>query len=794
MNPDSPAHFPSAQPVWIADLEREKNITAGFCADVHWDGKAGVALRVAASSLYRATVNGHFAGYGPARAPHGYLRVDEWGIGRLLVPGANRIAIEVVGYNLNSFYQLDQPSCLQAEVVAGDGSTLAATADRGAPFIARVLPGRVRKVQRLSPQRCFAEVYRLTPDYDQWRVAADASRPAKLSVQPTWKLLPRRVPLPRFKKVSPLRCVAQGKVTRGARPQEHWRPWNEEGFERHGGWHEAELEEKLSDFIQTLAFIKQEPRERSLLANSQTTIGADGFTMLDFGANYTGFIHLHFRCENPVRLLLRFDEVLTDGDIKRFREGNINAVCYDLEAGDYELETIEPYTLRYLKLIVLGGPGQVNCFLREYANDDVWDAAFQCDDERINSIFAAARQTYRQNALDTFMDCPSRERGGYLADSFFAARAEAIFSGASTIESNFFENYSLPDTFAPLPTGMIPMCYPADHPRARFIPNWALWFILQLEEYSARSGGQEVVDALASRVRGILEYLQRFENEHELLESLPGWVFVDWSRANEFVEDVSFATNMLYAAALSAATRLYGCEAWEEKSIRIREAIRSLSYNGRFFADHALHLNGRLQVAPNCTEACQYYAFYFDIATPQSHPTLWLTLRDEFGPQRSATGAYPEIHPSNAFLGMLLRFEVLSRYAEVQRLTQEIPLYLSHMAETTGTLWEYFDARASCNHGFQAHIAHVLFRDLLGLHAIDRPNREVTVRFTDAPLRSCRGRTMTGAGPIELEWRKTENRLLYRLAVPDGYQVTVENETGLKLCPWERSTSCKQTL
>ena len=30
---------------------------------------------------------------------------------------------------------------------------------------------------------------------------------------------------------------------------------------------------------------------------------------------------------------------------------------------------------------------------------------------------------------------------------------------------------------------MLPMCYPADHYDGNFIPNWAMWFVLELEEY-----------------------------------------------------------------------------------------------------------------------------------------------------------------------------------------------------------------------------------------------------------------------------------------------------------------------
>ena len=38
----------------------------------------GTTLRVTGSSAYRIRLNGGYVGYGPARGPKGYFRVDEW--------------------------------------------------------------------------------------------------------------------------------------------------------------------------------------------------------------------------------------------------------------------------------------------------------------------------------------------------------------------------------------------------------------------------------------------------------------------------------------------------------------------------------------------------------------------------------------------------------------------------------------------------------------------------------------------------------------------------------------------
>jgi len=121
--------FRSARPVWPKGRATEMNLLVGFRATVAPPAKGTVVLRVAASTLYRARVNGRFLAHGPARGPHGYYRVDQWDLTGALGEANNVVSLEVAGYNANSYYLLDQPSFLQAEIVTGD-KVLASTAGR----------------------------------------------------------------------------------------------------------------------------------------------------------------------------------------------------------------------------------------------------------------------------------------------------------------------------------------------------------------------------------------------------------------------------------------------------------------------------------------------------------------------------------------------------------------------------------------------------------------------------------------------------------------------------------------
>jgi len=80
---------------------------------------------------------------------------------------------------------------------------------------------------------------------------------------------------------------------------------------------------------------------------------------------------------------------------------------------------------------------------------------------------------------------------------------------------------------------------------------------LQLEDYLARSGDRQLVDDLRARLLKVFDYFRPFQNADGLLHDLKGWVFVEWSKSNEYVQPLNYPTNMLYAASLAAAGRLY---------------------------------------------------------------------------------------------------------------------------------------------------------------------------------------------------------------------------------------------
>lgn len=706
--------FVKAKPIWSKDLTEEKNITLGLYKKINYE-KGKAVLKIAVSGFYKLFLNGEFLYFGPARCAHGYYRVDE--IELPLKKGENHIAIEAVNYYVNSFYSLMQKGFIEAELTV-DGEVSAATgAADGKAFELLQLNERIRKVQRYSFQRPFAEAYNLSEDYCCWRVGERGSNisDAQPIITESKRLLPRNIPLNEFTEIFPDRRVGMGTVKTGVKPEKYRKDRSliyikDPARGNLEGYFEDELKVHLSDEAQEMPAVTLNTESANY--GRKTHLKSNEFEILSFPCAKSGFITADINCLSEATLYFLFDEILTEnGDIDPLRFDCCNVIKINLKKGKYRFMSAEPYGLKYIKLLCLGGETEIN-------NLSITEAVcpvpitfdFKCEDEKLNKIIAAAEESFIQNSFDIFTDCPTRERAGWLCDSFFLGRAERTFTGKNSIEHNFLENFLLPEDFDNIPEGMLPMCYPADVDAGGFIPNWAMWFILELKDYKERTGNAEFVALFKNRVYRLLNWFKQYENVDGLLEKLPGWVFVEWSKANDFVQDVNFPTNMLYSLTLCAAGELFGDEELKQKAEKLKITVRERSFDGEFFRDNEVYEDGGLVATQNRTETCQYYAFFTGVATKELYPELWKTLSTEFGPDRVKKGAYPEIHPSNAFIGNFLRLELLCRNGDYAQLLDEIKGYFLYMAERTGTLWEHKDTYASCNHGFTSYVAELIYK------------------------------------------------------------------------------------
>ena len=685
--------FIASRPVWAKGRQNELNLFLEFLTELPIGSET---VRLTASTAYQLFADGECIAYGPARATDGHFRVDEWN-----VRGTKFIRVLVAGYAACSFQYTFHPSFLNMEVLSSDGSALLATG-RDALFC-REYTAHTQLVDKYSRQRLFTEAY-------------DFTRPVgevlDLEVQPDPIYLPRGVEPFSNAAIDFVRAVTDLDVIRGEfvspRPKEdadgispmHRVEYLAPGYGNHFDIFDSYLYKEIN----SLHFSNPRPATDGKLCTGSARI-------YEFDADRAGQIGLDCTATDETEVYISFDEILYNGDVNPNRCDAANAVKFVLPAGEHRCLTFEPYTFKYLKLSVVRGSVQVKrLYILEQAGAKTLEKKFS--DPQLQRVYDAACNTFRQNAPDIFMDCPSRERAGWLCDSFFTARSEYALTGGCKVETNFFENFWRCSGFrmaSNAPEGFVPMLHPGDTDFIRdYIINWNQWLIIQLEEYAHKRGGKpEIVEGLRELVYGILGGLARLENEYGLIEDMPGWVFVEWSRANDadVVCGVNFPTNMLYCGAMEAAGRTYSDAALLDKAAKLREVIRAMAFNGTYFVDNAVREDGKLVLTKTTTEVCQYYAFYFGIATKELHPGLWDTFLHAFGPKRKDVNACPDVPFANAFIGNYLRLDILMREGLYTQLLDEIAGYFDFMARRTSSLWEHDSSTASCCHGFASHAA-----------------------------------------------------------------------------------------
>lgn len=721
--------FRRALPVWQFDKTIEKNYSLLFTTRL--GPRAHALLRIAGHTCFWIRVNGQPLAFGPARAPHGFYRVEEHPLDGLLNENINVVTIIVAGYNVNSYAYVEGLPFLCCEIVDGM-ETLAATGCRGLEFDAVPYSQRVQKVQRYSFQRPFVECYRLGPDYDDaatcptWREVSYALAP----VNPG-RFIRRTVPYPTYEWAPAVQTLERGHITgeildAAAAKSHHDAPVPGLASDKKGNAPAADraiagIGETLQGFpveeleeltVETAAACRPDHAERCCLPGTDADLDAGGYITCRLPKNLTGFVELTAVAEEDLTLVLTFDEVLGEEGINFFRMSCSNVIVWHLKGGcSYQLRSFEPYTMQYMSLFALGGAVQLRGLgLRRYDFPPLLLMKKRdMPTPQLQTIYDAAVESFRQNTLDIFMDCPSRERAGWLCDSFFTARVEKALTGRNLVERTFLENFLLPPVFYDIPEGMLPMCYPADHNDHNFIPNWAMWFVLELEEYLQRTRDNILVAVAKERVYALLDYFAQFENADGLLEKLDGWVFVEWSRSNQLVQDINYPTNMLYARMKEAVAALYGDQKAAKEAAALKETIRRQAYMGNFFCDNAVYgPDGKAHLSKEATECCQYYAFFTGVADPKRYPALWHTLVHDFGPARKQHNKYPQVAFANAFIGNYLRLEMLYNAGLHDQVLQEIEGYFLYMAEKTGTLWENDGDYASCDHGFASHVIYWL--------------------------------------------------------------------------------------
>ncbi len=702
---------------YLQSIEKTMN---GSLLYLHDLPEEAAFLEVAGASEYQLFLNGKFLLYGPERGAKGRFYVDE----ALLPPAPKRrLAVLLTGSNAKGYERVNEPPFLFLRLYGRKGELLKTLEEGETAYRS---PFRLEKVARFSYQRAFSEAYRF--DYAKHRAMKTPGLPfegegEKLSPTGCFELNERRTHCPRYEKSEGHPLEGGTYVLDESLPVYDDRSMHAPFL---GMYEKKEWEVAPSDYLSKCVF------EAGELSYSLTK---GRFLTYDLGASQTGFPVLRLKVNAPSRFILAFDEVDTSRrgvtvgiDFKR--NGTMNLLYYELTPGTYELTGFLPVSGRYFRLLLVDGwieasPGSFSLIRLE--NPDYARLSYRVMDAELQSILEAAVSSFRQDAVDLLMDCPSRERAGWLCDTYFTGRAEALITGENVVEKAFLDNFAHYVNLGDQPPKMIPMCHPSDYGDQGYIPNWPMFYVLELFEAYKRNHRTVDLSSPLSRIDDFLSWCEGFEDEDGFLEDLDGVVFVEWSHANdlESTRGVNFPTNMLYSRMLEALASLYPDRYahLKGKVARLEKAIKGLGYDGQWWNDNAKRgEDGRLHLTGRISEVAQYYALHFGYVPDDGFKKRVHSL---LGPRRDPSVKEDRVFPANMFIGYYLRLSSLLADGEYAKVIEECRLYFGKMALYTGTLWEYDSFYASLTHGFTSFAVNLIVESLTGISFISEGKKEV---------------------------------------------------------------------
>ena len=754
-------------------------------------------IRLTARNIYRLYINGEMVMHGPARTAHGYCRVDEIDVTDRLIDGVNHVAVEVIAYGRDwigyNHYSNDctlEDGLFIAEIQA-DGQILSATG-RDDWRVCRVT-ARAPVCERISHSRECIEIYTPDDNYYLWKLGYGGFvAPEIMASEPIY--LAHESAMPTLQEFFFEDVTGFGSVSIDSSMEVE--PFF---FEVNNPMIDKLPERPTLDCRRSAetneGVVRADFDADGLVLTPDGT--SDYFVSWDGGESRVGFIRVAFTCEQAgVVDVVRSEIVDADGSLPYYFN---NVTRLHVPAGLTEFITMEPALARYMQ-VFFRGVGQVTVHALSILEDSYPDekrASFLCSNDDINRLYNAAKKTLLLNTLDIFMDCPERERGGWLCDSLWTGRAASLLLADNRVEREYLENFLLTPAEGMF-CGFFPEVYPALKPSYKDmtgITTWTFWLMIEVCEFIRRTGDILFRDRYLPRIEAFVEGSRRFLGSSGLLENMP-WVFIDWSTSNleEHQQPVSSAANALYAYMMTRLGEAFTRSDWVEEGERIRTVLRNAILGGtsptflrRIPDSFTVDGNGGLHSRERFSEAAVYTSLWCGLFTPDEVPLLVKAVRDSMGPA-PIYAKDPMVGESQLFIGLCIRLDMLTRLGYFGKCYEDLlAIYLPQLTEGPGTLWEnrIIDTSSRC-HGFTSHAGVHLMRDVLGLGLpLFSPDGEGDPVLEIAPhlcgLRWARGTRETPEGIVSVDWRYDGDRFTLRVTAPAAYdcRITLPEEAKM---------------
>ncbi len=536
-------------------------------------------LYITGDDLYKLYLNGDFIGEGPAQSYPFAYNYNCYDVTELIKPGENSIGVHLYYQGLFNIYLLSADNLCgmmaQLEITYDDGSCDTIVSDRSWKYC---------ECSAYTPSYVYGYQTQFSEDID-------------------------------FRKIP--------------------RGWTEIGFDC-ASWKSA------------LVCAKPYPTEYNLIPQITPTVEHEkifpaeikkinGGYFFDFGQELTGSPIFEIKGCAGDKIELLFGEELTEDGRVRY-ELRANCVYKDVLTLTGDTDTVEYFDYKgYRYLEILGVPENfdvkgVYTLCRHYPFPKK-HASFTSSDKAMNRIWDICLNGVKVGTQDTYYDCPTREKGGFVGDALISGLSHLILTGDTRIYKKFITDCLNTSRYCPAIMAHLPSY------DINFCADYSALIPLFLEEYFNCTGELDFLRETVGIAEGIWEYFSQFCKEDMLLygikhmEKVPeemSTILVDWPQnlrdgydMESAAEGVCTSVNIFFYGFHKTMEKLYLALGECEKALesrRIYEAMgrsliektydseRGLFYDSEKSRHSALHANA--------------LAIFYGLTPPKSYEPL----------------------------------------------------------------------------------------------------------------------------------------------------------------------------
>ena len=186
-------------------------------------------------------------------------------------------------------------------------------------------------------------------------------------------------------------------------------------------------------------------------------------------------------------------------------------------------EEFDYQAFRYMK-IESDLPFEIDDIVLNVRHNKFSDAVvLDCDDHKLTEVWNLCRNTLKYSVQETFVDCPTREKGEYLGDFTVSGLAYMYITGNYNIYKRTLIDFADTQSVHKSLMAVGACSYMQE------IADFSLMFPLQVWNYYKLSGDKQTALQLMSVIDRMLEYFSAFERADGLLQDMNDkWNLIDW--------------------------------------------------------------------------------------------------------------------------------------------------------------------------------------------------------------------------------------------------------------------------